>query len=133
MAYGGGYFKTTYASDLALVDTRLRRATLALLIVLFLVLPRLTSSFPPHLLTQTALAAIGALALNLLTGLAGQISLGHAGFIAAGAFTTAFLSENGLPSPLLTLPAAALVGEALGVIVGIPALRLKGLYLALGT
>src|SRR5439155_1649041 len=64
---------------------------------------------------------------------AGQVSLGHAGFIAAGAFTTAMLVENHLPSPLLAPPAAALVGALLGVIVGIPALRLKGLYLSLGT
>ena len=76
---------------------------------------------------------MGALALNLLTGLAGQVSLGHAGFIAAGAFTTAVLVEHRLPSPLLALPAAAVVGATLGVVVGIPALRLKGLYLALGT
>src|SRR5262247_2145399 len=133
MAFGGGYFKTTYASDLALVDTRLRRVALGALIVALLVLPRLASSFALDLITQTALAAIGALALNLLTGLAGQVSLGHAGFIAAGAFTTAVLVENRLPSPFLALPAAALVGAALGVVVGIPALRLKGLYLALGT
>src|SRR3989442_1713289 len=91
MAHGGGYFKTTYASDLALVDTRLRRTALAALIVALLVLPRLTSPFVLDLVAQTALAAVGALALNLLTGLAGQISLGHAGFIAAGAFTTAVL------------------------------------------
>src|SRR5215510_9617844 len=133
MAFGGGYFKTTYAGDLALVDTRLRRVALAMLIVALLVLPRLVSPFALDLVTQTALAAVGALALNLLTGLAGQVSLGHAGFIAAGAFTTAVLVENRLPSPLLALPASALVGAALGVIVGIPALRLKGLYLALGT
>src|SRR5258705_1496925 len=133
MAFGGGYCKTTYASDLALVDTRLRRVALGLLILALLVLPRFVSSFALDLVTQTALAAVGALALNLLTGLAGQISLGHAGFIAAGAFTTAMLVENRLPSPLLALPAAALVGAGLGVIVGIPALRLKGLYLALGT
>jgi hypothetical protein len=107
--------ETTYASDLALVDTRLRRVALGLLLVVLLVLPRFVSSFALDLVTQTALAAIGALALNLLTGLAGQISLGHAGFIAAGAFTTAFLVENRLPSPLLALPAAALVGAALGV------------------
>src|SRR5256712_2437961 len=133
MAHGGGYFKTTYASDLALVDTRLRRTALAALIVALLVLPRLTSPFVLDLVAQTALAAVGALALNLLTGLAGQISLGHAGFIAAGAFTTAVLVEHRLPSPLLALPAAALVGAVLGVVVGIPALRLKGLYLAVGT
>ena len=133
MARGGGYFKTTYASDLALVDTRLRRRALAALVVALLVLPRVASPFILDLVAQTALAAIGALALNLLTGLAGQISLGHAGFIAAGAFTTGLLVENGLRSPLIALPAAAVVGAALGIVVGIPALRLKGLYLALGT
>src|SRR3989442_12665214 len=133
MALGGGYFKTTYASDLALVDTRLRRTALALMILALLVLPRLVSPFVLDLVAQTALAAVGALALNLLTGLAGQVSLGHAGFIAAGAFTTAVLVENRMPSPLPALPAAALVGAVLGVVVGIPALRLKGLYLALGT
>lgn len=133
MALGGGYFKTTYESDLALVDTRLRRVALAALVVALLLLPRFGSSFVLDLAAQTALAAVGALALNLLTGLAGQISLGHAGFLATGAFTTAALVESGWRSPLVTLPAAALVGALLGVIVGIPSLRLKGLYLALGT
>src|SRR5437773_2557852 len=93
MARGGGYFKTTYAADLALVDTRLRRRALAALIVALLVLPRVASPFILDLVAQTALAAIGALDLHLLTGLAGQISLGHAGFIAAGALTLA-LSVN---------------------------------------
>src|SRR4030095_495013 len=133
MPLGGGYFKTTYAGDLALVDTRLRRTALGALLVALLVLPRLTSSFVLDLITQTALAAVGALALNLLTGLAGQVSLGHAGVTAAGAFTPGVLVEHRMPSPLLALPAAALVGAVLGVVVGIPALRLKGLYLALGT
>ena len=69
----------------------------------------------------------------LLTGFAGQISLGHAGLIAAGAFTTAILFKE-LNAPLLiTLPASALVGGLLGIIFGLPSLRLKGLYLALST
>src|SRR5438094_8788943 len=105
---------------MALVDTRLRRLALAALIALLAVLPRLASPFVLELVTQTALAAVGALALNVLTGLAGQVSLGHAGFIAAGAFTTAMLVETGWGSPLATIPAAALVGAALGVAVGIP-------------
>ena len=133
MALGGGYFKTSYEADLALVDTRLRRAAVTAFVVALLVLPRFASSFVIELASQAALAAIGALALNVLTGLAGQISLGHAGFLAAGAFTTAALVERGLVSPLITLPASALVGALLGLIVGIPSLRLKGLYLALGT
>lgn len=133
MALGGGYFKTSYEADLGLVDTRLRWTALAALVLTLLLLPRLASPFLLELVTQTALAAVGALALNLLMGLAGQISLGHAGFIAAGAFTTAALVETGWGSPLVAVPAAALVGAGLGVAVGIPALRLKGLYLALGT
>jgi branched-chain amino acid transport system permease protein len=132
-ARGSGYFKTSYEADLALVDTRLRRAAVAGSVLALLVLPRFASNFVLDLASQAALAAIGALALNVLTGLAGQISLGHAGFLAAGAFTTAALVERGIVSPLLTLPTTALVGAALGLVVGIPSLRLKGLYLALGT
>ena len=133
MALGGGYFKTSYEADLALVDTRLRRIAVVAFVVALLVLPRFVSNFVLELVSQAALAAIGALALNVLTGLAGQISLGHAGFLAAGAFTTAALVERGIVSPLITQPASALVGAVLGLIVGIPSLRLKGLYLALGT
>jgi branched-chain amino acid transport system permease protein len=133
VALGGGYFKTSYAGDLALVDTRLRRVALTAFVAALLVLPRYASGFVLDLVSQAALAAVGALALNVLTGLAGQISLGHAGFLAAGAFTTAALVERGIVSPLITLPASALVGALLGLIVGIPSLRLKGLYLALGT
>jgi branched-chain amino acid transport system permease protein len=133
MAFGGGYFKTSYEADLSLVDTRLRRVALGALVVLLVALPAVGSRFVLDLAAQTALAAIGALALNVLTGLAGQISLGHAGFIAAGAFTTAALVESGAGSPLTALPAAAVVGAVLGLLVGFPALRLKGLYLALAT
>jgi len=130
---GGGYFKTSYEADLALVDTRLRRVALAVFVLILIVLPRLASGFVLDLMSQAAFAAIGALALNVLTGLAGQISLGHAGFLAAGAFTTAALVERGVASPLATLPVTALVGGVLGFAVGIPSLRLRGLYLALGT
>src|SRR5499426_367579 len=133
MAFGGGYFKTSYHADLSLLDTRLRRRALVALVVVLLALPAVGSRFVLDLAAQTALAAIGALALNVLTGLAGQISLGHAGFIAAGAFTTAALVESGAGSPLTALPAAAGVGAVLGLLVGFPALRLKGLYLALAT
>src|SRR5262249_49012172 len=119
--------------DLALAARKWRRVPLAALVMVLLALPRFASPFALDLVSQVALAAVGALALNILTGFAGQVSLGHAGFIAAGAFTTAVLVEHRLPSPLLALPAAGLVGAPPRVIVGIPALRLKGLYLALGT
>jgi branched-chain amino acid transport system permease protein len=130
---GGGYFKTSYEADLALVDTRLRRVALVALIGGLSALPVVASGFVLDLVGQAAFAAIGALGLNVLTGLAGQISLGHAGFLAAGAFTTAALVERGVVSPLATLPITALAGGLLGLVVGMPSLRLRGLYLALGT
>lgn len=133
MALGSGFFKTTYAADMSLVDSPLRRLALAAGLLALGVLPRFASSFVLDLVAQTALAAVGALALNTLTGLAGQVSLGHAGFIAAGAFTTAALVEGWKAGPFVALPAAAAVGALLGIAVGMPALRLKGLYLALGT
>ena len=98
-----------------------------------LLLPLLLTNFWTGVANQVFIAIIGALALNLLMGTTGQISLGHAGFIAAGAFTAAALVTH-VEAPLaVTLVAALLVGAVLGVLVGLPALRLKGLYLAVST
>src|SRR3954468_9550867 len=72
-------------------------------------------------------------ALMLLTGYAGQISLGHAGLLAAGAFTTGILCKELGAAFWLTLPASAAVGALLGLIFGLPSLRLRGLYLAVST
>jgi branched-chain amino acid transport system permease protein len=77
--------------------------------------------------------AIAALGLNLLTGYNGQISVGHGAFFGAGAYTTAILvADHGWPH-FATLGVAAVIAFALGVLVGLPALRIKGLYLALVT
>ena len=79
------------------------------------------------------LASVGALSLMLLTGYAGQISLGHAGLIAAGAFTTGILARE-IHAPFwITLPASAVTGIVLGFVFGLPSLRLRGLYLAVST
>ena len=95
--------------------------------------PFLASGFLIDIANRVLLAFIAAVALNILTGYAGQVSLGHAGFLAAGAFTTAIVyREIGIPF-LPTLAIATLMGMGLGFLVGLPSLRLKGLYLALGT
>ena len=133
MPYASGYFKTNYAGDLSLVETRTRWVYLVLFLVFLIVYPFMASPFWLDLASQVCLAFIGALALMLLTGYAGLISLGHAGFIAAGAFTTAILFKELNASIFVTLPASGLVGALLGVIFGLPSLRLKGLYLALST
>ena len=128
-----GYFRTDYADDLALIQTRGERASLAVFIVVLAALPFIASPFLLDLACQVFLAAIGALSLMLLTGYAGQISLGHAGLIAAGAFTTGILARE-INAPFwVTLPASALTGVVLGLIFGLPSLRLRGLYLAVST
>ncbi|MCA2011085.1 branched-chain amino acid ABC transporter permease [Cereibacter sphaeroides] len=98
-----------------------------------LALPLTVSGAWMDIANQILLASIGALALMLLTGFAGQISLGHAGLLAAGAFTAGILSRE-LGAPFwVGIPAAGLTGALLGVIFGLPSLRLRGIYLAVST
>jgi branched-chain amino acid transport system permease protein len=79
------------------------------------------------------IAMLGALSLNYLTGCAGLISIGHAAFYATGAMTAALVgSQWGLPFPLAVL-AATLAGAGVGVIAGLPSLRVRGLYFVLST
>jgi branched-chain amino acid transport system permease protein len=128
-----GHFRTGYAQDLKLLQTPIERWALAALLAVLAGLPFLASPFLLDLANQVFLASIGALALMLLTGYAGQVSLGHAGLMAAGAFTVGILSKE-IEAPFwITLPAAALVGCLLGLIFGLPSLRLRGLYLAVST
>jgi branched-chain amino acid transport system permease protein len=130
---GSGHFRTGYAEDLKLTQTPIERWALATLLAVLAGLPFLASPFLLDLANQVFLACIGSLALMLLTGYAGQVSLGHAGLMAAGAFTVGILSKE-IGAPFwVTLPAAALVGSLLGLIFGLPSLRLRGLYLAVST
>jgi branched-chain amino acid transport system permease protein len=128
-----GYFRVSYAEDFRLVETRLQRVSLAVAALALAGFPFLASPFGLDLACQVFLAAIGALSLMLLTGYAGQISLGHAGLLAAGAFVTGILFKEANAPFWVTLPAAALTGGLLGVVFGLPSLRLRGLYLAVST
>lgn len=84
------------------------------------------------LLTSIGISVMFALSLNLITGFCGQISLGHAAFLGLGAYTSAMLTQAGLPF-LLTLPAAMLLAGMLGVIVGMASLRVRADFLAITT
>ena len=118
-----------------------RRATAATALAMAVGLPLATNRWMPDLisghtwLTLDVAVATGlmALSLNLLLGYAGQISLGHAGLIGAGAFISGTVTSRwGLPMPLgIVLAGVAAAGVAL--VIGVPALRLKGLYLAIAT
>ncbi len=106
--------------------------TLALIAVAA-VLPFVLSKYHVFELTMVMIYAIAVLGLNILTGYNGQISLGHGGFFAAGAYTAAILMHRyGVPY-WATIPPAGLICFVLGVLFGLPALRFEGPYLALVT
>jgi branched-chain amino acid transport system permease protein len=99
----------------------------------YVLMPLALSDFWLSVLAYAGIAAVGAFGLNLLTGYAGQVSLGHAAFIGVGAYVAGWLgADNNLPLPLWLL-GAALAGAILGAIIGPFALRLRGDYLVVVT
>lgn len=128
-----GVYSRSYRADFALRRTWLEKGRLVLVLVLVAIAPFFLSVYWLEVSTQIAIAAIGAIGLNILVGFTGQISLGQGGFLAVGAFTAGLTSiHSGLP-PLAGVTLAAVVGAAVGGFFGLPALRLKGLYLAIAT
>ncbi len=128
-----GGFRVSYRGDERIFDTRLPIVGIVLLLAVLAVVPQVASTYWLDVLNRIGIAIIGALGLNILVGYTGQISIGHAAFLAVGAYATAVFEANlGLPF-YLALPLAALVTSGFGLIFGIPSLRLRGLYLAIAT
>jgi branched-chain amino acid transport system permease protein len=126
------YKKTSYAEDFRLFRDGTAVFWYALLGAALVAAPFV---LPTYYLSQLVLIGIYVVAgagLMLLSGYCGQISLGHSAFFAVGAFTAAVLAKHGIPFPLAFL-AAGLLAAAVGLIVGLPALRLSGMYLAIAT
>lgn len=116
-----------------LLRTRTSRVWALVLVGAYVLAPLTVSDFWLSVLAYAGIAAIGAFGLNLLTGYAGQVSLGHAAFIGVGAYAAGWLgADEGLPLPLWLL-GAALIGGVLGAVVGPFALRLRGQYLVVVT
>lgn len=112
---------------------KLNSAGWAALLVVAALLPFFASSYRTSQLTLVLCYAVALCGLNLLLGFSGQISLGHGAFFALGAYITAILVGDHGWSHLLTVPVAAVLCGIAGFLVGIPALRLHGLYLAIVT
>jgi branched-chain amino acid transport system permease protein len=124
---------TRYENDLALFPTRWNKIALVLGMLALLAVPFVADRFWMDVVNLTAVYVVGAVALMILTGFTGQISLGHAGFLAIGAYTAAVLGNHlGVPF-WLVLPVAGLAAAAVGLAAGPFALRLRGLYLAIIT
>jgi branched-chain amino acid transport system permease protein len=129
-----GYYKTTYEADMALYPLPIGKYAVAGFAVLFfLIAPMLLDDYYLSIINLITIAIVGALGLNILLGYCGQLSIGHAAFMSVGAYTAANLATK-LDLPFwLTLPAGGAMAALIGVIVGIPSLRVKGIYLAIAT
>ncbi len=129
-----GVFKTTYLADMALFPLPVARWTVSILALVFIVLVPLTvSEYYVSILNLILIAVVGALGLNILVGYTGQISIGHGAFMSVGAYTAANLITR-LDAPFwIALPAGGMMAALIGAVVGIPSLRIKGLYLAIAT
>src|SRR6266700_4826020 len=132
-----GVFQTSYRSDMALYTLPLARitvwVTLGVLLILPLPLVLGNNEHTMSIVNTIALAAIGAIGLNILNGYTGQISLGQGAFMAVGGYTAAIVSSRyGMPFWFGIL-AGGSMAALVGTLFGIPSLRIKGLYLAIAT
>lgn len=128
-----GQYKTSYAADTTIFLTPTSRNAVIAGIAALALCPFVLDSYGLSLLIQIGYLGIAALGLNILVGFTGQISIGHAVFFGFGAFSSAWLS-NGYGIPVaLSIPLAGVMTTAIGMIFGLPAARLKGLYLAIAT
>lgn len=128
-----GDFRTSYIRDNALFKTGFEGKTALGIVLALIIAAPFLSNYVLSQLIVISIYSIAALGLNILVGVTGQISLGHGAFFGFGAFASAWIvSSFGIPA-LLAIPLAGLLTTAVGMIFGVPAARIKGLYLAIAT
>lgn len=128
-----GDFRTSYAADTTIWTTRVTRLVAVAAILLLCLAPVLLDRYWLSLLIAIGYYGIAALGLNILVGFTGQISIGHAAFFGFGAFASAWVSNVWGVPVFFAIPIAGVLTTAVGMIFGLPAARLKGLYLAIAT
>ncbi|MGY4282453.1 ABC-type branched-subunit amino acid transport system ATPase component/ABC-type branched-subunit amino acid transport system permease subunit [Bradyrhizobium sp. LM2.7] len=125
-------FKTDYEDDIRLFPHSGYVVSYGVLLAVLLIAPYVLSSYLMSQLVFVCIYATVGVGLLILTGFTGQASLGHAAFLAIGAYTAAYLQKYNVPFPVYFLAAGALTG-LIGAMVGFPALRLQGIYLVIAT
>jgi branched-chain amino acid transport system permease protein len=125
-------YDTSYSDGQALLRYRSDWVAYGLLAVLLLVAPWVLPKFFVGEITYLFIISVASLGLMVLKGYTGQVSLGHAAFVAIGAYSHVWMMNQGVPW-LLSLPLAALVSGLVGFCIGLPAIRVSGLYLAMVT
>ncbi|RLF56588.1 MAG: branched-chain amino acid ABC transporter permease [Thermoplasmata archaeon] len=128
-----GDFKESYIKDEEIFQSLFVKFWLGLFFIFLLVFPFLANPYLLYVANMIGFAVIAAVGLNILTGFTGQISLGHAAFAGVGGYTLAILMTQLGFSFWVALPCAGLVAALAGLIIGIPSLRVKGLYLCIAT
>jgi branched-chain amino acid transport system permease protein len=126
-------FHTSWRSELRLWNSTAKRATMVVATLVLLAAPVLLDRVWLRVLVLSLIAGIAAMSLNLLTGVAGQLSLGHAAFVGMGAYTAAFVTGNLEAAFWWSLPASMAVAGLAGLVLAPVALRVRGLYLAVVT
>ena len=126
-------FHENYAQDMAIFGTPLQLGTLLAFVILIFICPLFFSDRMLTILTMIGIAVISVHGLNILTGYSGQISIGHVGFMAVGAYTSAILTATLGWTFWVSLPCAALAAGMAGLIFGLPSLKIKGFYLIMAT
>ena len=128
-----GTLKESYIADAALFDSRTQRIWLAVAGALLLLFPFMASDYWLYLACLVSINVASATGLNILTGYTGLVSLGQAAFMGLGAYTVAIVQARWGTPVLFNLLAGGFVAMLGGIVVGLPSLRVKGLYLAIAT
>src|SRR3569832_64126 len=128
-----GDFRTSYAADTTIFPTTTSRNFAIAGVALLCLAPQFFGGYWLSILIQIGIFSIAALGLNILVDITRQISIRHAAFFLLGAFTSAYISNN-LPIPVFfAIPLAGVMTALVGLFFGMPAPRLKGLYLVIAT
>jgi len=125
-------FKTSYDKDIDLHEHGQSRAKIAVLLAMMVALPFFVGNYYLAEAANTLIWALAGMGLMVAVGHTGQVSLGHAAFLAIGAYANAALMNAGLPF-LLTFPIAGIITGLFGAIIAVPAVRMSGIYLAIAT
>lgn len=128
-----GDFKENYIKDEEIFQSAFVKFWLGMFFVFLFILPSFANAYVLYIANLIAVAVIAAVGLNILTGFTGQISLGHAAFAGVGGYTAAILITRFGFSFWLALPCAGIMAALAGLVIGIPSLRVKGLYLCIAT
>lgn len=128
-----GNFKTRFVDQLALTDSPAVRLWYVLVLAVLVALPWFASPYLTGFFTTVLFTLVGVLGLNVLTGFTGLVSLGHVAFLVLGGYTYAIATVKLGLHPLLAFGLSGVVPAVAGLVVGVPSLRLKGLYLAITT